>query len=475
MTSPPLPLLVDGTLRTTDTTLTLRSPWDGATVGTAALAGAAEITLACDAAQRDAPILASQTACDRSQLLQRLRDLVARDAEALTAAIVAEAGKPVQYARGEVERAQQTLQAAAEAANQLTGDMVPLDWSPAGAGTLAFTRPMPVGPVLGISPFNFPLNLMLHKIAPAIAAGCPIVHKPASSVSGVALRFAALVAEAGALPGQVQILPMPATDAARLAAQAPFAAVSFTGSPEVGWGLKATAGHRRVTLELGGNAAAILAPDATIDTALPALVTAAFAYAGQVCISLQRLFVHRDHYAAVRQQLIALTSQVPTGDPHDLATVVGPLITAGDADRIESWIAEAVAAGATTLVPARRLNAQTLTPALVEGVPPELPLSAEEVFGPVLLLEEYDTVDEAFARVNASRYGLQASVYTHDWRIMQQAHATLEVGGVMINLPPSFRIDSMPYGGVKRSGFGREGITSAIAEYTEPRLCVIRA
>lgn len=474
MTHGPLPLLLNGSLRATDTTATIHSPWDGAAVASLAVAGAAEIAQACEAAMEIAPRLAAQPAHERSALLHRLQMLVARDAGLLTAAIMAEAGKPRRYAAGEVARAQNTLQAAAEAANHLTGDMIPLDWVPSGEGTLAFTNRVPVGPILGISPFNFPLNLMLHKIAPAIAAGCPIVHKPASSVAGVALRFAALVHEAGALPGQVQILPMPAQAAGELAATGPFAAISFTGSPAVGWHLKDRAGHRRITLELGGNAAAIIEPDADLEAALSALTEAAFAYAGQVCISLQRLFIHESLYDRAKAALIERIRALPHGDPADPATIVGPLITADDVTRIEAQIADAVATGATVLAGGDRFGQQGLVPTLLENVDPTLPLSAEEVFGPVLLLERYSDLDNAIARVNASAYGLQASVYTHDIRTIRRAHALLEVGGVMINLPPSFRIDSMPYGGIKRSGFGREGVKYAIDEFTESRLCVIK-
>jgi len=470
----PLPLLLNGSLRTTDSTATIHSPWDGAQVATVAVAGASEIAEACEAAQAIAPTLAAQPAHERSAMLRRLQSLVAREADALTDAIIAEAGKPRQYAAGEVARAQQTLQAAAEAANQMTGEMIPLDWTPAGENTLAFTKRVPVGPILGISPFNFPLNLMLHKIAPAIAAGCPIVHKPASSVAGVALRFAALVHEAGALPGQIQILPMPAAVAGELAATGPFAAISFTGSPAVGWALKDRARHRRITLELGGNAAAIIAPDADLDAALAALTEAAYAYAGQVCISLQRLFIHDSLYDKAKAALIDRIRTLSYGNPADSATVVGPLITNDDVARIQTQIAKAVAKGATVLAGGDRFGQQGLTPTLLEGVDPTLPLSAEEAFGPVLLLERYSDIDDAIARVNASAYGLQAAVYTHDIRTIRNLHALLEVGGVMINLPPSYRVDSMPYGGIKRSGFGREGVKYAIDEFTESRLCVIK-
>ncbi|MEO7993104.1 MAG: aldehyde dehydrogenase family protein [bacterium] len=451
----------------------VHAPWDGALIGQVQRAGPTELEQAMEAAANAAPILLRQPAHERQTLLREIRAGLEARQDEFASMIAWEVGKPIRYARAEVTRALGTLKIAEEEAGRIGGEVVPLDWAPHGADHVAFTRQFPLGPVIGISPFNFPLNLMMHKVAPAIAAGCPILHKPASSGAVTAWMFDQIVREAGALPGQVQIVPMSVATAEWLVTDPRFKALSFTGSPEVGWVLKAQAGHKKITLELGGNASAILAPDADLNDALPRCVEAAYSYAGQVCISLQRLFVHESQYDTVRARLILLVEAVKSGDPADPSTVNGPLITTGDADRIEEWIAAAVTGGATLLTGGAR-SGQIISAALLDNVDPEAALSCREAFGPVLILERYSEFAEACARINASRYGLQASVFTRDLGLAMQAHQTLHVGGVMINEPPTYRVDSMPYGGVKLSGLGREGVKYAIEEFTEPRLCVMR-
>lgn len=459
---------------TSATTLTVRNPWDGSTIGELPLANPETARAAGEAAAAIALTLRQQSALERSALLHRIRAGAAARSEALTATIIAESGKPRRYAAAEVARALQTLQAAAEEANRFGGEIVPLDWAPAGAGTLAFTQRVPIGPVFGISPFNFPLNLLLHKVAPAIAAGCPIVHKPASAVPLTAMLMGEIIAAAAALPGQVQILPMTSGLAEEQVRSGPYHGVSFTGSAGIGWHLKSVCGRKRITLELGGNAAAILAPDAELDRALPECIEAAFAYAGQVCISLQRLLIPQALYDSVRDQIVSLAESVAVGDPSDPATIVGPLITAGEADRAADWIAQAESAGARRLCGGERWHPQGLTPAVLEHVDPAQPLYCEEAFAPVLVLIPYRAWDDALRLANDSAYGLQAAVYTQDLRRIRQAHAALEVGGVIVNGPPTYRVDSMPYGGIKGSGFGREGVRYAMEALTEPRLCVVR-
>ncbi|HYE76932.1 MAG TPA: aldehyde dehydrogenase family protein, partial [bacterium] len=457
----------------TEDLLGVTNPYDGSLVARVHRAGPEELARAMGAAVDAAPKVAAQPTHERMALLGRIADGLKQRQVEFVEAIVREAGKPRRYAEAEVQRGLMTLGYAYQEAGNLGGEAIPLGSSPAGAGLTAFVRRIPVGPAIGISPFNFPLNLMLHKIAPAIAAGCPIIHKPASAVPATALLFADVVNTAGALPGQVQILPMAAATMDPLIADARFKALSFTGSPEVGWDLKARAGRKKVTLELGGNAAAVLEPDADIDRALEDCLEAAFAYAGQVCISLQRLYIHEELYDALIPRLIKAVQQIPHGDPSDPRTVVGPLITNANAERIQAWVQEATSAGATLLAGGGR-ERQVLEPMLLEGVPPTVELGGTEAFGPVLLVERYRDFDEVLFRVNSTRYGLQHSVYTASLPKAMKALEIIEAGGVLINLPPTFRVDSMPYGGVKESGFGREGVRYAIEElYTEPRLCVI--
>lgn len=469
------PVMIAGEPVKTDDILDVLNPFDGALVSRVHRAGEIELLQAMDAAVACAGALAKQPAHERASLLHHIREGVSRRQTEFVEAIVREAGKPRKYAEAEVQRGMATLECARQEAGRIGGELVPMGSSERGAGLLAFSRRFPVGPVIGISPFNFPLNLMLHKIAPAIAAGCPIIHKPASAVPTTALLFAEVVQEAGALPGQVQILPMAAATMDPLIADDRFKALSFTGSGEVGWDLKRRAGKKKVTLELGGNAAAIIEPDADLDQVLDDCLEAAYAYAGQVCISLQRLYVHEDIYESLVPRLIRAVKNLQSGDPMDPRTVVGPMITIPDADRIQGWVQAAVDAGATVLAGGGRTG-QVLEPLLLEGAPVTAELCCNEAFGPVLLVERYRSLDDVIGRVNGTHYGLQHSIYTASLPRALQAFEEIEAGGVMINLPPSFRVDSMPYGGVKDSGMGREGVRYAIEElYTESRLCVIKA
>jgi len=334
-------------------------------------------------------------------------------------------------------------------------------------------RRVPLGPVSAITPFNFPLNLVAHKVAPAIAAGCPVVLKPASQTPTAALMLAEIAAEAGLPAGALNVVPCARDGAEAFTVDERLQLLTFTGSPEVGWALKARAGRKKVVLELGGNAAAIVEPDTDLDAAAQKLAVGAYYYAGQSCISVQRITVHRDVADAFRERLVAAVEAVPYGDPSDEATVSGPLITPGDADRVAGWIDEACAGGARKLAGGER-DGSVIRPCLVQDAPAGVDLVTREVFGPVAVLATHGSFDEALAYVNDSRFGLQAGIFTSDTRKLTRALATLEVGGIIHDDTPAYRVDHMPYGGVKESGFGREGARYAVEDMTEPRMLVLQ-
>ncbi len=397
-------------------------------------------------------------------------------AEELAQVLCAEAGKPIRDARGEVTRLIDTFRAAAEEATRIGGEFLPLDISPRTQGTRGITKRVPIGPLSLISPFNFPLNLAAHKVAPAIAAGCPFVLKPASRTPLSALLMGEVLAECTQLPpGAFSILPAHRDGADLFTTDPRFALLSFTGSPAVGWALKAKAGKKKVVLELGGNAAAIVDADqgAKLPHVIERLVFGGFYQSGQSCISVQRIFVHQSLYAEVRDRLVAAVQALVAGDPRDEATFIGPIIDEREAKRLEAWIASAVRAGGRLLCGGVRVGVM-LSPAVLEAVPRAEPLVAAEAFGPVVVLEPFSQFDEALAAVNDSTFGLQAGVFTDSLSHALRAWDELEVGGVVVGDVPSFRVDTMPYGGVKDSGLGREGVRYAIEDFTEPRLLVLR-
>jgi acyl-CoA reductase-like NAD-dependent aldehyde dehydrogenase len=409
----------------------------------------------------------------RAALEHVARGLEARRTEA-TELVRAEAGKPIRDARAEVDRALLTLRVAAEEAVRLDGAAPTLDVTPRAHGRRGLVQRVPVGVCALISSFNFPLNLMLHKVAPALAAGCPFVMKPSERTPLSSLLLGDLLAGAGLPEGAFSVLPARAQETVRLVEDPRIALVSFTGSERVGWDLQARARGKRVVLELGGNAPCIVDadPGADLDAVADRIVAGAYGQSGQSCISVQRILAHAHVAEALRERLVARARAVQCGDPRDEATVVGPLIDAAAAERVAAWIDDAIARGARLLVGGPRVG--NLVPAtLIEDVPEDHPLEAEEVFGPVATLRVVHSFDEALERANAGRFGLQAGVFTGDLRHALRAFDTLEFGGVIVGDVPTFRVDSMPYGGVKRSGLGREGIAASIAEMTEPRLLVL--
>jgi acyl-CoA reductase-like NAD-dependent aldehyde dehydrogenase len=394
-------------------------------------------------------------------------------AEELAYALCVEAGKPIRDSRAEVARLIDTFRLAAAAAIDLGGEVLNLEISARSRGYRGMYRRVPVGPCSFISPFNFPLNLAAHKIAPAIAAGCPFVLKPASRTPIGALLIGEALAETNLPPGAFSILPCHRDGADLFTTDERFKLLSFTGSPSVGWDLKARAGKKKVVLELGGNAACIVDEDADLADAVERLVVGAFYQSGQSCISVQRILVHERVYDELRERLVAATKRLKMGDPKQDDTFIGPIISEDEARRLESWINDAVKAGARLLCGGRRQGVM-LEPTLLEGVPADQPLGADEAFGPVAILAPFSDFDAALAEANNSRYGLQAGLFTRDVYKIQRAWDRLEVGGVIVGDVPSWRVDNMPYGGVKDSGFGREGLRWAIEDMTEIRLLVVR-
>ncbi len=426
----------------------------------------------------------------RQAVLDHLVQRVTERHEELARALAVEAGKPIRDARGEVTRLGDTLRIAAEEAVRITGEWLPLDISPRAAGYQGLVRRFPLGPCAFITPFNFPMNLVAHKIGPAIAAGCPFVLKPASATPVGALILGEILAETKWPKRAFSIVPCSGADAEPLVIDDRLKLLSFTGSGQVGWELKAKAGKKRVTLELGGNAACIVDagvgavadrgpsgaladPDhLSLDYIADRLTTGAFYQSGQSCISVQRVIAHRSIYDELKRRLIARAAQLKIGDPLDESTFLGPLITEDDARRVESWVNEAVGAGARVLCGGRRHGA-AYEATWLEHVDPRQKVSCVEVFGPVATLQPFDDFRDAVRIANESDYGLQAGVFTPDLQHAFYAYEELEVGGVILNDVPSFRVDSMPYGGVKNSGFGREGVRYAIEEMTERKLLVL--
>lgn len=395
--------------------------------------------------------------------------------EELTEILIAEGGKPRGAASAEVERLINTFQLAADAVTQLDdGRMLPLAVTPAAARFRGMVKHVPVGAISLISPFNFPLNLVAHKIAPAIAAGCPFVLKPASLTPISALKIAQVLAETDLPKGSWSVLPCDRQAADILVTDDRFKLLSFTGSDQVGWDMKARAGRKKVTLELGGNAAVLIEPDTPVDDALiDRLVGAAYGHAGQICISVQRILIHADIYTEVKKKLLAKVKKIKVDDPSLSTTLVGPMIKEAEAVRLKKWIDKAEKKGAKVLI-GGTLQGVLFEHTLLENVDSKLEVYKDEAFGPVAILEKYKDFEQGIATINQSRFGLQAGVYTQNLNKMLYAWDHLHVGGVIINDVPTFRVDNMPYGGVKDSGLGREGIHSAIRDMQEERLLAIK-
>ena len=448
------------------------NPFNGQLLAEVAQATDQDIEQAIASTSGASAAMAALAGHARYNILQQIAALIYRRRDEFASTITAEAGKPITDAKREVGRAVQTFTVAAEEARRIPGEVVPLDWTPNTESHLGILRRFPIGPILGITPFNFPLNLVAHKVAPALAAGNPILIKPAPQTPLTALLLGEVALEAGLPPGGLNVVPCDNTLAERFVTDPRFKMLSFTGSAAVGWMLKAKCGKKKVTLELGGNAGVIIEPDADLDVAAQRCATGGFGYAGQTCISVQRIFAHHTIADLFTTKLLMQVARLNAGDPTDEATVVGPLIDQGAAQRIESWITEAVTQGARVLLGGKRMGS-VVEATVLSNVKPDMKVSCQEVFGPVVTVTPYRQLSEAIAALNQSDYGLQAGVFTQDVNKIFHAFRYLEVGAVLANEIPTFRADHMPYGGVKDSGLGREGIRAAIEDMTEPRLLVL--
>ena len=454
--------------------LEVRSPWDQGLVGRVTVASRADARQAVHHAVASMRRTRALPRWKRREILEDVAAALIEQKERFAQLIVAEAGKPLRLARGEVDRAVITFKIAAEEAARLGGESLPLDLSEGNEGRWGLVQRFPVGPVLAITPFNFPLNLVAHKVAPAMAAGCPLILKPAPQTPFTALALGEVILKAGWPDEALAVLPLSNADTAWLAEKEDrIKLVSFTGSAKVGWELKAHSSRKRVLLELGGNAALIVHGDwPDLDEAASRTAHAAFGFAGQSCVSLQRAFVERRVFQTYLWKVVEFTAKLAAGDPSDEATEVGPLVRPAEAERVEAWIKEAVEGGAKLVAGGER-HGSVITPAILTGTQPGMKIRDEEVFGPVLAIEPYDDFEQALADVNHSRYGLQAGLLTRDAGRILTAYRELEVGGLIVGDTPSWRLDAMPFGGVKDSGLGREGIRSAIHEMTEPRMLVM--
>jgi acyl-CoA reductase-like NAD-dependent aldehyde dehydrogenase len=461
--------LVGGRRVETGVAYVVRSPYDGRAVATVRRAGPPEVEAAIAAAVEAFETTRKLPSWQREQVLERVAGLLVERREQLARTISLEGGKPIKHARLEADRAAFTFRVAAEEAKRLYGEIVPLDWIPGNDGRTAHVRRVPLGPVAGITPFNFPLMLVAHKVAPALAAGDPIVLRPASQTPVSSFLLAQIVLEAGWPAGGIAVVPSTTGDAAPLVEDERLKLLTFTGSPAVGWALKVRSGRKRVTLELGGNAAVIVHRDADVPYAAERVAWGATVQSGQSCISVQRVYVHADRYDEFVPAVVARLEALRAGDPLDEDTDVGPLIDTAAADRVEAWLREATEAGARVLVGGTR-DGNLVGPTALADVREEMKVACNEAFAPLLGLIRFERVEDAIRAAGTSDFGLQAGLFTNDLRVVDLAWDELEVGGLMVNDVPTFRVDHMPYGGVKQSGFGREGLRYAIEEMTELKL-----
>jgi len=465
--------LVAGEWRDSKETLEVRSPYDGRLVGTTFRPTEGDVEDAVNAAVNAAGEIGSLPTYKRSEILRNIQNGIVRRREEFAETITLEAGKPIKDSRREVERAAHLMGLAAEEVKRTGGELFPLDLLESAKGYVALTGRFPLGPILGITPFNFPINLVCHKLAPAIAGGNAIIIKPTSATPLTALLLAGVVREAGLPAGALSVLPCDTAVAEKMVKDDRLKMLTFTGSAQVGWRLKAMAGKKKVVLELGGNAGAIVDKDADLELAARRSAYGAFVYSGQTCISLQRIYVHKGIYTPFLSKLMEGVKALKMGDPMQEETRIGPLVSQGAVERLDGWVREALSLGASALVGGKPVSDRFFEPTILVDVSPEMKVCCEEVFGPLVTVSPFDSFEQALEEVNRSRYGLQAGVFTRDLQRAFLAYKTLEVGSVIINDVPTFRADHMPYGGVKDSGLGREGIKYAIEEMTEPRLLVL--
>ena len=465
-------IILNGKQVETNQTKTICSPWSGEEVGEVCFAGSEQISESLSLGARASATMRNLRAYQRADILHKAADLIASRKEVLARTITLESGKPIREARAEAIRAESTFRLAAESVRQLEGHILPVDVTPAAGDRIALVSRFPVGLVTGISPFNFPLNLVAHKVAPAIASACAINLKPASSTPMTALMLGNLLLEAGLPEGACNILPCESRLAVPLIEDPRVKLITFTGSGAVGWGIKQRAVKKRVCLELGGNAVVIVEPTTDLEAAVKRIVVGGYAYSGQICISIQHVLVQEDVFEAFKERYVQLVASLKMGDPIDDSTEIASMIDLDEAIRIEEWISEAVKADGKILTGGYR-NGNKVTPTIMIDVPDSCRISRDEVFGPVTVLRSYSKFEEAVDWVNSQQYGLQTGIFTNDLNQAMNAFNRLEVGGVIIGDIPTFRADNYPYGGVKESGFGREGVKYAIEEMTELRTLVL--
>ena len=465
-------ILVGGEWRTTSEMLEVKFPYDGHVVDSVYMAQPQDLEDAIAAAQRGFEIARKLPSYKRTEILQNLQRLMAEHFNAFVELMILEGGKNRKTAMGEMKRALQTIAISAEEARRLQGDVFDIDWTPAGENRKGFTQRVPIGIVLAITPFNYPINLACHKIGPAMAVGNAIILKPAEKTPLSSVLLAELVLEAGYPPEAFSMVNCWGQVAQSMVTDPRIAMLSFTGSASVGWMLKGQAGRKKVVLELGGNAGVIVHQDANISLAVQETASGGFANAGQNCISVQRLLVHEAISDEFLQAFVDVVGALKVGDPRDADTDVGPLITEKDALRAASWVEEAQAAGAKVICGGQR-EGTLFWPTVLTETSPDMKVRCEEVFAPILTISTYSDWDEAIETINDSPYGLQAGLFTNDMNRIMDAWNRIDVGGLQVNSASTFRVDHMPYGGVKSSGYGREGVKYTIEEMTELRLMVL--
>jgi acyl-CoA reductase-like NAD-dependent aldehyde dehydrogenase len=452
--------------------LEVRSPFDDAVVGRVAVPSDDAVDAALEAAAAAARVLAAMPAWERSERLLAVSARIGERIGELARTISLEAGKPIGEATGEATRAMYVFRWAGEQAKRMEGSWIPFDTEPGIGRRGGLLRRFPIGPVLAITPFNFPLNLVAHKVAPALAAGNPVIVKPASRTPLSALALAELLAEDDWPEGAIGVLPVSGGRAARIAADPRIRGITFTGSDAVGWDLKAANPRKKITLELGGNAAVLVEPDADVELAVQRLAFGAFAFAGQVCISTQRILVAQSVADEFLDGFLARVGGLRAGDPLDAGTSLAPMISAGEVARVAEWVAEARAGGATVLAGGGS-DGPFHDATVLEHVPHDARCWQDEVFGPVACIDRYEGLEEGIRLANGTRYGLQAAIFTRDLESAMRAFGSIEAGSIIVNESPFFRAVQQPYGGARDSGFGREGVTFAMEEMTEPRLLVV--
>lgn len=460
-----------GSFVETSKKLPVTDPYTGSVFAETWLASSAELESAITKAESIRAELKDLPSFKRYEILMQIADEIKKEREHLAGVLCRESAKPIRYALAEIDRAMQTFIIAAEESKRLPKEYISLDWTVPGEGKEGIVKYFPIGLVAGISPFNFPINLAVHKIAPAIASGCPIILKPASSTPLSTLELARIIDRTSLPKGAVSILPMDRKTGNQLVTDERFRLLSFTGSPVVGWEMKKNAGKKKTVLELGGNAAVIVTESADLQKAMPKCLISGFAYSGQICIHAQRFFVHESIFESFLVKFIEGVQKLKQGDPQDKETDISNMIDEENAARVETWINEAKQQGAKILTGGVR-NHSFVEPSVLTNTSKKMKVCSEEIFGPVVTIEKYSTFKEAVNLVNDSDFGLQAGVFTNNVQEMEQAFNGIEAGGVIINDVPSFRVDHMPYGGMKDSGQGREGVKYAILDMMESRILV---